>query len=204
MAKTISPLRPPRASCMTRFTWRGGALAASGLLLAALLAGCASEPPKPKPAALLQPPAGKLSEKARQEQRQAILKIRTQTLNQLYKLKPFARTEIEQGAGYGVFEINGLNAVLAGNHGRGVVLENNGTATYMQLARTDIGPGITVKPYWQVLVFRDPRQLSLFVASKLPADVSSDASITVYQLNEKGVSTQADWGARYFRSPDLN
>lgn len=67
--------------------------------------------------------SGALSEKAKQEQRQAILKVRTGTLNQLYKLKPLTRSEIEQAAGYGVFEINGLNAVLAGKHGRGVVHE---------------------------------------------------------------------------------
>ena len=92
-------------------------LIASNLLLATLLlTGCASEPAKTKPA-VLAPPAGKLSEKARQEQRQAILKVRTQTLNQLYKLKPLTRTEIEQAAGYGVFEVNGLNAVLVDAHG---------------------------------------------------------------------------------------
>lgn len=177
-----------------------------GLLAAVLAAGCASEPPKPKPSrppVAMLPPSGALSEKAKQEQRQAILKVRDQTLNQLYKLKPLTRTEIEQAAGYGVFEVNGLNAVLVDAHGRGVVLERGGRATYMKLARTDIGPGTTVKPYWQVLVFRDPRQLSLFVAAR-PADVSRDASVTVYRLNERGVSTQADWGARYFRDPDLN
>ena len=64
----------------------------------------------------------------------AILKVRTGTLNQLYKLKPLTRSEIEQAAGYGVFEINGLNAVLAGKHGRGVVHEKSGKVTYMQLA----------------------------------------------------------------------
>ncbi len=201
MTTKLTPhTRPPRATGANRSAWRGVAL-----LLAALLAGCASEPPKPKPKPIAVPQSsGVLSEKARREQRQAILKVRDRTLNQLYKLKPLTRVEIEQGAGYGVFEINGLNAVLAGKHGRGVVLEKNGRATYMKLARTDIGPGVTVKPYWQVMVFRDPRQLSQFVEAKLPADVSNDASITVYQLNEKGVSTQADWGARYFRDPDLN
>jgi hypothetical protein len=176
---------------------------AVGLLLALTLGGCASPPPKPKPVAVPQS-SGALSEKAKQEQRQAILKVRTQTLNQLYKLKPLTQTEIEQAAGYGVFEINGLNAVLAEKHGRGMVMDRNGRVTYMQLARTDIGPGATVKPYWQIMVFRDPRRLSQFVASGSPADVSSDPSITVYQLNEKGVSTQADWGARYFRDPNLN
>lgn len=180
------------------------ALAVVGLLLTALLTGCASPPPKSKPVAAVPQSSGVLSEKAKQEQRQAILKVRNRTLNQLYKLKPLARIEIEQAAGYGVFEINGLNAVLAEKHGRGVILERNGKTTYMQLARTDIGPGATVKPYWQIMVFRDPRQLGEFAASRLPADVSSDASITVYQLNEKGVSTQSDWGARYYRDPNLN
>ena len=180
------------------------ALAIGGLLLAVLLAGCASAPPKPKPVAVPQS-SGVLSEKAKQEQRQAILKVRTQTLNQLYKLKPQARSEIEQAAGYGVFEINGLNAVLAETHGRGAVMEKRGgKVTYMRLARTDIGPGASLSPYWQVLVFGDPRRLSRFVASGSPADVSRDPSITVYQLTEKGVSTETDWGARYFRDPNLN
>lgn len=176
-------------------------------LLVGWLAGCASEPtapPQPQPNAPSSAPKGKLSEKARQEQRQAILKVYNRTLNQLYTLKPLTRTEIAQAAGHGVFEINGLNAVLAGNHGRGVVFDKSGKATYMQLARTDIGPGATVTPYWQVLVFRDPAQLSSFVAAPTPADVSKDPSITVYQLNARGVSTQTDWGARYFQNPDLD
>jgi hypothetical protein len=178
------------------------ALAVVGLAVAVWAAGCASPPPKPKPA--LPQSSGVLSEKAKQEQRQAILKVRNRTLNQLYKLKPLTQTEIEQAAGYGVFEINGLNAVLAEKHGRGLVVEKSGKITYMQLARTDIGPGATLKPYWQILVFRDPSQLSGFAGSGSPADASSDPGITVYQLNEKGVSIQSDWGARYFRDPDLN
>lgn len=171
--------------------------------MAALLTGCASAP-KTKPADLA-PPAGKLSEKARQEQRQAILKVRIQTLNQLYKLKPLTRSEIEQAAGYGVFEINGLNAVLAETPGRGMVLERkSGKIVYMRLARTDVGPGASVSPYWQVLVFSDPRRLSQFMVTGSPVEASRDPSIKVYKLNEKGVSTQADWEARYFRDPDLN
>ena len=201
MTKTTVLLGSPPAKL---FVGRCLALIVSGLLLAALLAGCASDSAKTKPTATTLP-AGKLSEKARQEQRQAILRIRDQTLNQLYKLKPQARTEIEQAAGYGVFEINGLNAVLAETHGRGAVLERRGgRMTYMRLARTDVGPGASVRPYRQVLVFNDPRRLSRFVTAGSAADASRDPSIKVYKLDEKGVSTQADWGARYFRDPDLN
>ncbi|HUM93026.1 MAG TPA: hypothetical protein PLU26_00950 [Candidatus Competibacter sp.] len=172
-----------------------------------LMASCASPPPdpppNPKPAAA-PPAAGALSEKAKQEQRQSILKVRNGTLNQLYKLKPPTRLEIEQAAGYGVFEINGLNAVLAGKHGRGVVQEKSGKFTYMQLARTDIGPGATLRPYWQVLVFRDAQQLSQFISAGSPADAAGMSGVTVYQIDQLGVSTPSNWSARYFRDPNLN
>lgn len=194
--KAIFLLNPPRCSAL----WF---VAAAGLLLSALLTGCASPPKK-----LVQPvvlPPSALSDKARMEQQQAILNIRDQTLRQLNRLKPLAKTEIEQAAGYGVFEVNGLNAVLAETHGRGVVVEKaTGKVAYMQLARTDLRPGATVQPYRQVLVFRNPQKLSRFVAFGSPADASRDPDIKVYRLNEKGVAVQADWGARYFRDPDLN
>lgn len=197
--KTTLSVSPPGVN---RSVWIAAVLATGALLLVVSLAGCA-DASKPKPVAALQS-SGALSEKAKQEQQQAILKVRNQTLRQIYKLKPTAQTEVEQAAGYGVFEINGLNAVLAETHGRGVVFDRRGKATYMQLARTDVQPGTTVLPYRQVLVFRDPKKLNGFVASGSPADASSDPSIKVYRLNEKGVSVQADWGARYFRDPDLN
>lgn len=197
MIKATQPLKPVQNQL--KFL-RYCALLICALWIAAL-AGCASTPPPPPQKV---EPVGKLSEKARREQQQAILKIRDQTLRQMYKLKPVTRTEIEQATGYGVFEINGLNAVLAETHGRGVVFDKGGRAIYMQLARTDINPGIAVKPYRQVLVFNDPKKLESFVASGSPADASRDPTIKVYKLNEKGVSVQADWGARYFRNPDLN
>jgi hypothetical protein len=166
-----------------------------------LITGCATAPLPPVDAGT---PVGKLGDKAKQEQQQAILKIRNQTMKQIYKLKPSVQNEVDASVGYGVFEINGLNAVLAESHGRGVVVDKRGRATYMQLARTDLSPKATVKPYRQVLVFRDPKRMQQFVAAGSPADVSRDVSIKVYQLNEKGVSVQADWGARYFLDPDLN
>lgn len=174
-----------------------------GLLLMVLLAGCAGTPAK-KPAPPVKPPSA-LSDKARIEQQQAILKIRDQALRQLHRLKPPTRMEVQQAAGYGVFEVNGLNAVLAETHGRGIIVEKaTGKAVYMQLARTDLRPGATMQPYRQVLVFRNPQKLHHFVTSGSPADVARDPDIKVYRLNEKGAAVQADWGARYFRDPDLN
>ncbi len=177
-----------------------------GLALVAVLSGCASAPPVNAPPVsddALQS-SGALSQKAKREQQRAILKVRDQTLDQLFKLKPSARAEFDQAAGYGVFEINGLNAVLSETHGRGVVLDKKNRAAYMLLARTDVGPGAELKPYRQVLMFGNPETLGRFMASGSPADTSSDPGITVYRLDIKGVSAQADWGARYFRDPDLN
>ena len=63
---------------MTEFTLRGAAL---GLLLTTGLAGCASAPPPPKPV-VAPTPSGALSDKARHEQQQGILKMRARTLRQ--------------------------------------------------------------------------------------------------------------------------
>ncbi|MCP5196930.1 MAG: hypothetical protein H6974_09125 [Gammaproteobacteria bacterium] len=175
----------------------------TGLLLAMLLTSCANPPVKPAPPVVV--PQSALSEKAQKEQQQAILKVHHQTLKQLYRLKPSAKTEIQQAAGYGVFEINGLNAVLSETHGRGVVFERaTGKATYMQLARTDLQPGATLRPYRQVLVFLNPQKLRQFATSGSPPNTFSDPDIKVYHLDSKGVVVQADWGARYFLDVDLN
>ncbi|MBE2294366.1 MAG: hypothetical protein IAF00_05420 [Phycisphaerales bacterium] len=177
-------------------------------MLAIALAGCADNDTlhaTARPTTDLSLSSGTLSQKAKREQQLAILKIRDQTLDQLFKLNPSARTEFDQAAGYGVFDINGLNAVLVEAHGRGVVLDKKNRAAYMQLTRTDIDLGAELKPYRQVLIFNDPATLSRFIASgSSPTNASSDSNITIYRLDITGVSTQVDWAARYFRDPDLN
>lgn len=175
------------------------------LSLVVALAGCASPAKAPPKRPVTAPSTSKLSEKAKLEQQQVILKIRTQTLAQLYKLKPQTRAEIERAAGYGVFEINGLNVVLDNAHGRGAVVDKaSGKTIYMLLTRTDFGPGAQIRPYRQVLVFQDQQKLNRFVAENAPGNSFGDSDIRVYQLNDKGVTLQTDWNARYFRDLDLN
>ena len=186
--------------------WRISQMLAT-TMLAITLAGCADPDTHTtvRPTGDLSLSSGTLSQKAKREQQLAILKIRDQTLDQLFKLKPSARAEFDQAAGYGVFEINGLNTVLVETPGRGVILDKKNHAAYMQLARTDIDPSAEFKPYRQVLIFHDPAVLSRFIASGSPStNASSDSSITIYRLDITGVSTQTDWTARYSRDPDLN
>ena len=99
-----------------------------------------------------------------------------------------------------MFESTARTPCCPETHGRGVVLDKKNRAAYMLLARTDVGPGAELKPYRQVLMFGNPETLGRFMASGSPADTSSDPGITVYRLDIKGVSAQADWGARYFGS----
>jgi hypothetical protein len=190
-----------KQSQVPRVMWRAVAIAGL-LLLPSLLISCAISNNKPAQPDITQ---STLSEKAQREQRETILKIHHQALKDLYRLKPSTKAEIQQAAGYGVFEVNGLNAILAETHGRGVVFEKaTGQATYMQLARTDLQPGATLMPYRQVLIFRNPQKLGQFIVAGSPANISSDPDIKVYRLDIKGVAAQADWGARYFRDVDLN
>jgi hypothetical protein len=189
--------------------WR--ALVVGGLTLTLTLAGCARSPrPPTAPAVLFERPSSALSEsplsgKAQLEQRQAVFQMRNDTLDQLFKLRPAARAEIAQAAGYGVFEINGLNAILIDAHGRGVVFDraSGGKPTYMQMTRIRIDASETLSPYWQVLVFDDPDRLKQFIAAGA-SSYSSDSSIKVYRLSSRGVSVQADEDARYNRCPYLN
>ena len=180
---------------------------ASGLAMILTLAGCAGSPPSPiSPAMLVEPSSSPLSEKARMEQRQAVLEVRNDTLSQLFKLRPAARAEIAQAAGYGVFEINRLNVILVDAHGRGVVFDraSGGKPTYMQMTRTSIDADGTLSPYWQILVFGDPQRLAEFIAAGASAEPASDSSIKVYRLSSRGVSVQADEDARYTWCPYLN
>lgn len=177
-------------------------------MLILMVVGCARSPKPPvAPAAVFsEQSSNPLSEKARQEQRQAVFQMRNDTLDQLFKLRPAARAEIAQAAGYGVFEVNGLNAILAEAHGRGVVFDrtSGGKPTYMQMTRTTLGADETLRPYWQILVFSDPQRLSEFIAAGAPVDPASDSSIKVYRLSSQGVTIQADEDARYARCPYLN
>ena len=209
----IHPPTPFRAGEINhQFPLVQRALVVCGLALILTLAGCAgSSKPSTPPAALLEQPSSTssenpLSEKARLEQRQAVLEVRNDTLSQLFKLRPAVRAEIVQAAGYGVFEVNGLNVILVDAHGRGVVFDraSGGRPTYMQMTRTRIDASETLSPYWQVLVFGDPQRLSEFIAAGASSDAASDSSIKVYRLSSRGVSIQADEDARYTRCPYLN
>lgn len=160
------------------------------------------------------------------EQRSAILKMRSETLAQLYKVNPGARTAVQKAAGYAVFSNVGINLIfLSAGGGSGVAHDNrSGNDTYMKMISGGVGLGLGVKDFRGVFVFSGTEQLKHFVNSGWEASAQADAAakagekggalagaITVapgvhlYQLTEHGLALQATiQGTKYYKSDDLN
>lgn len=151
------------------------------------------------------------------KQRQEILAMRDATLKRLYKAKPAVRNEIAKAEGYAVFNANQANVVLlVAGTGEGVLVDNQtGQPTFMKMHRLGTGPGLGFKKYKQVLVFKSRKVLETFKSVGADVNASGDATvkltehgdgkvldtavsldpmISVYQLTDRGVLLQANWG----------
>lgn len=162
------------------------------------------------------------------KQRAEIIAMRDDTMKRLYKLKPSVRNEIAKAEGYAVFNANQANVVLlVAGTGQGVLMDNaNNQPTFMKMHRLGTGPGLGFKKYKQVLVFKSRKVLDTFktVGADVTASgdatikltehqdgkgldgaVSFDPMISVYQLTDRGVLLQANWGGMaYLPNKDLN
>jgi lipid-binding SYLF domain-containing protein len=162
------------------------------------------------------------------KERQEILAMRDATLKRLYKAKPAVRNEIAKAEGYAVFNANQANVVLlVAGTGAGVLVDNQtGQPTFMKMHRLGTGPGLGFKKYKQVLVFKSRKVLETFKTVGADVSASGDATvkltehgdgkvldtavsfdpmISVYQLTDRGVLLQANWGGMaYLPDSTLN
>jgi lipid-binding SYLF domain-containing protein len=155
------------------------------------------------------------------EKRGKVLNMADKALARLYAQNPDVRKEIEQAAGYGVFDITAINAVLlVGARGSGVIVDNKTKKpTFMQSMRAGTGPGLGYQELYQIFIFKSREALDQFkVGDKVGGDlmasttvgttavqISANPYITVYQLSEKGYALQANYGgAVYLVDPNLN
>lgn len=158
------------------------------------------------------------------QKRQAIENMRANTLNKLYKDKPYAADTIERAAGYAVFSNANVNLIFASaGGGQGVVHSNSGQVTYMKMGEIGLGLGIGAKDYRLVFVFHSQQALNRFVNdgwafggqmdAAAKADEKGDAiggeitvdNITIYQLTETGLALQATIkGTKFWRDDSLN
>ncbi len=170
--------------------------------------------------------AGSALAASREEQRNEIRKMRSETLARLYKVHPAARADIQRAAGYAVFSNVGVNLIFLSAAGGSGVAHNNQTGkdTYMKMISGGLGIGLGVKDFRGVFVFSNQKVFKRFVESGWEASAQADAAaksgekggaaagaitvapgVDLYQLTETGLALQATiQGTKYYKNDDLN
>ncbi|TQV80106.1 hypothetical protein FKG94_10585 [Exilibacterium tricleocarpae] len=159
------------------------------------------------------------------EKRQSILNMRTQVLNDLYKLKPDVQAQVNSAAGYGVFSNANINVIFASFGGGYGIVRDNAAArdTYMKMGEFGLGLGAGAKDFRLVFVYHTRAAMNRFLDSGwtfgAQADAAAKASdkggavggeaiiddITVYQLTESGLVLQATIkGTKFWKDEELN
>ena len=178
------------------------------LFFAILLLGCATTKGKTPP-----------------DKRHAILDMKKNTLAELYRVRPQAKSQISKAAGYAVFSDVNINVIFASFGGGYGVVKNNKTGkhTYMKMGEVGIGLGLGVKDFRAIFIFHDHHTMNKFIESGWEfgghADAAAKASdkgaavggeilldnITIYQLTESGLALQATIkGTKYWKDEALN
>jgi lipid-binding SYLF domain-containing protein len=145
------------------------------LVVISLLTGCATNDPG----------------LSAQEKRQQVLKMKDDVLSQLFKDKPYTRSQINSAKGYGVFSNANVNVIfVSAGGGYGVVKEmSTGKHTYMNMAEGGIGLGIGAKDYRIVMVFHTTEALNQFVENGWTFGGNADAAA---KTSDKGGSVEGE------------
>ena len=194
------------------------AAAASALLIATFPALGAD---KPKGEQKADEAEKKLTPQEKQKQQDAILKFADESLQKLYATKPETRKKVEEAVGYAVFDLSAVNIILfVGQRGKGVLIGNKTRKpTYMLTTRAGTGPGLGYREIRQIILFKSQAAMDQFmVGGSLGGDVSAAVAvgkesgqisvnpyIDVFQITDKGLAVEAQWGGTVYRvDPDLN
>jgi len=162
-------------------------------------------------------------QKEREQKQAAILKMKDETLSDLYKAKPETADLIKKAVGYAVFDNTGIHLLLlATSRGNGVAVEGtSGKPIFMKMKTVGAGPGLGVKDYRVVFIFKNAATLKKFMESgwefggeadaaakttKEGAAASAAGSATtdmhIYTITKKGVALQATLGGTKFSKDD--
>jgi len=184
----------------------------AGLLGAALITGGEGAIAQPPSEQQQQEPP--LTAEQKEAEQKARLKLAADGLEKLYKLTPEARQAVEKAAGYAVFDVTSIYAILfVGQRGKGVLFDNaTKKATYMVSTRAGTGPGLGKQRVYQVFVFKSKGAMDQFIlAGGTGGDISGSVStgkggsvrsfnpsIDIHQVPESGVALQASWGGTVY------
>jgi lipid-binding SYLF domain-containing protein len=154
------------------------------------------------------------------DKRNYVLSMRNETLSELYSKRPEAKSKIKKSSGYAVFSNINTNLFLfSSGNGYGVATDNqNGKKTYMKMNFAGLGPGIGVKDFRAVLIFKNKQTFTEFVdgdwefgghadaaaksdekGAATGGEMYIDDDIEIYQMTEAGVALQATVAGSYFR-----
>lgn len=155
-----------------------------------------------------------LSPEARDKEQKERLQVAADGLEKLYKLQPDSKATVEKSAGYAVFVVNSIYAIMfVGQRGQGVLFDNaTKKPTFMTSTRAGTGPGVGKQKVYQVFVFKDRSAMEQFVLAgsaggDLGASVSAGTGgmtrsfnplIDIYQIPESGMALQASWGGTVY------
>jgi lipid-binding SYLF domain-containing protein len=155
-----------------------------------------------------------------------VLEMKDKALADLIKGKPEVASEINNAPGYAVFDNNGIHLLLlATSRGNGVVISNGSAPPFfMKMRQIGAGPGIGVKDYRVIFVFKTAAAMSKFKSGGWDSTAEADAAAKtkdsggaasatgssvgdtrVYTITKKGVALQATFGGTKFsKNDDLN
>jgi lipid-binding SYLF domain-containing protein len=161
-----------------------------------------------------------------QQKRDNIQKMATETLDNLYKIHPAARADVQKSAGYAVFDNMGVHLLLVSTaHGSGVAVNSQTKQdTYMKMISAGAGLGVGVKDYRVVFVFENQNALQHFLDSGWEGSAQADAAaktskegqaysgasemapgVWVYQITKEGLALQVTLqGTKYYKDDSLN
>lgn len=155
----------------------------------------------------------------------ALREMRKETLDQLYKDNPRAKTQIRKSAGYGVFGVAGVQLIfVGGGGGSGIVRDNlTGRDTYMKMGRVSGGLGIGFAETHTVLIFNNRDVLKQFLdkgwtfggetaatakvegKGSTTGELETPEGITIYQLTKTGLMAKGTvQGTKYWKDEELN
>lgn len=160
------------------------------------------------------------------DRRAYVLKMRKDTLAELYAEKPETKAKIANAPGYGAFSNVNINLLLVSSgNGFGVVHDKAaGKDIYMKMQMIGFGLGAGVKDFRAVMIFKKPEAMRAFTekgwewgghadaAAKsgekggeagLADEVTGD--IEIYNFTESGIALQATVaGTKYWKDNELN
>ena len=160
------------------------------------------------------------------QKRDKTRKMANQTLQDLYKMEPKAQAEIQNSAGYAVFNNMGTNVLLLSTaRGAGVAVNSKTKdETFMKMVSAGAGLGLGVKDYRVIFVFKTDKAFNEFLNSGWSGSAQADAAakagekgsaesgalevapdVWVYQITKNGLALQTTLqGTKYYKDDDLN